>query len=106
MAGRLGAIALALTAYLWAAAPASAQAPLTVGLDGTFAPHAMPKLGGGVEGFSSTAWFVDMGGARRTPQTPLVRVAIERTLDRVGGQPFRSAAASASRATRSAARGS
>jgi polar amino acid transport system substrate-binding protein len=33
------------------AASAAAQAPLTVGLDGTFAPHAMPKLGGGVEGF-------------------------------------------------------
>jgi polar amino acid transport system substrate-binding protein len=26
--------------------------PLVVGLDGTFAPHAMPKLGGGVEGFN------------------------------------------------------
>jgi polar amino acid transport system substrate-binding protein len=34
------------------AASAAAQAPLTVGLDGTFAPHAMPKLGGGVEGFN------------------------------------------------------
>ena len=32
---RLGAIALAFTAYLSAAAPASAQAPLTVGLDGS-----------------------------------------------------------------------
>ena len=25
--------------------------PLRTGVDGTFAPHAMPKLGGGVEGF-------------------------------------------------------
>lgn len=30
----------------------SAQQPLTVGLDATFAPHAMPKMGGGVEGFN------------------------------------------------------
>lgn len=28
------------------------EAPLVVGVDGTFAPHAMPKLGGGVEGFN------------------------------------------------------
>jgi polar amino acid transport system substrate-binding protein len=28
------------------------QKPLIVGVDGTFAPHAMPKLGGGVEGFN------------------------------------------------------
>ncbi len=41
--------ALALTAPT----PADAQAaPLVLGLDGTFAPHAMPKLGGGVEGFN------------------------------------------------------
>ena len=26
--------------------------PLVVGVDGTFAPHAMPKIGGGVEGFN------------------------------------------------------
>ena len=26
--------------------------PLIAGVDGTFAPHAMPKLGGGVEGFN------------------------------------------------------
>ncbi len=44
------AAALALTLC---AAPALAQdKPLVVGLDGTFAPHAMPKLGGGVEGFN------------------------------------------------------
>ena len=32
--------------------PAIAQQPLNAGLDGTFAPHAMPKRGGGVEGFN------------------------------------------------------
>ncbi|MGF1529558.1 MAG: transporter substrate-binding domain-containing protein [Candidatus Competibacterales bacterium] len=33
--------------------PATADdGPLTVGLDGTFAPHAMPTLDGGVEGFN------------------------------------------------------
>jgi polar amino acid transport system substrate-binding protein len=38
---------------LWAG-PAGAQSglpPLRTGVDGTFAPHAMPKLGGGIEGF-------------------------------------------------------
>lgn len=39
------ALAVALTA------PAYAQ-KLVVGLDGTFAPHGMPKLGGGLEGFN------------------------------------------------------
>ena len=29
----------------------SKQPPLRTGVDGTFAPHAMPKLGGGTEGF-------------------------------------------------------
>ena len=45
--------ALAAAALL-AAGPALAQEklpPLRTGVDGTFAPHAMPKLGGGVEGF-------------------------------------------------------
>lgn len=41
-----------LAACLWLGGPAAAQAPLTLGLDGTFAPHAMPKLGGGIEGFN------------------------------------------------------
>ena len=47
-----------LVALLFAAALAAAtaavaqQKPLVVGVDGTFAPHAMPKLGGGVEGFN------------------------------------------------------
>jgi polar amino acid transport system substrate-binding protein len=31
---------------------AFAQQPLVTGVDGTFAPHAMPKIGGGVEGFN------------------------------------------------------
>jgi polar amino acid transport system substrate-binding protein len=43
-------------AYLFAgllcAAPALAQQPLKTVVDGTFAPHAMPKLGGGYEGFN------------------------------------------------------
>jgi polar amino acid transport system substrate-binding protein len=48
---RLAAIA---AAALLLAGPALAQSnlpPLRTGVDGTFAPHAMPKLGGGTEGF-------------------------------------------------------
>jgi polar amino acid transport system substrate-binding protein len=45
-------IRLALLGALVVGGPVSAQPPLTVGLDATFAPHAMPKLGGGVEGFN------------------------------------------------------
>jgi polar amino acid transport system substrate-binding protein len=48
---RFAAIAVAA---LLAAGPAlgqDKQPPLRTGVDGTFAPHAMPKLGGGVEGF-------------------------------------------------------
>ena len=50
----LGALALALglAALPAAAQTAAADKPLVVGLDGTFAPHAMPKLGGGLEGFN------------------------------------------------------
>jgi polar amino acid transport system substrate-binding protein len=47
-------IAAAAAAALILAAPAFAQdklPPLRTGVDGTFAPHAMPKLGGGTEGF-------------------------------------------------------
>ena len=42
-----------VAASLLLAGPALAQSnpPLRTGVDGTFAPHAMPKLGGGVEGF-------------------------------------------------------
>ncbi len=47
--GVLAAIALVL---LWAASALAEGPPLVVGVDGTFAPHAMPKLGGGVEGFN------------------------------------------------------
>jgi polar amino acid transport system substrate-binding protein len=46
--------ALIVTAALLLAGPALAQSklpPLRTGVDGTFAPHAMPKLGGGTEGF-------------------------------------------------------
>jgi len=41
-------------AMLFAASPLAAQdsAPLKTVVDGTFAPHAMPKLGGGYEGFN------------------------------------------------------
>ena len=37
---------------LSAAASALAQTPIRTGIDATFAPHAMPKLGGGLEGFN------------------------------------------------------
>ena len=46
--------ALIVTAALFFAGSAFAQSklpPLRTGVDGTFAPHAMPKLGGGTEGF-------------------------------------------------------
>ena len=45
---------ITVAALLLCAGPALAQdklPPLRTGVDGTFAPHAMPKLGGGVEGF-------------------------------------------------------
>ena len=40
-----------LFAGLLCATSALAQQPLKTVVDGTFAPHAMPKLGGGTEGF-------------------------------------------------------
>src|SRR5207245_98385 len=46
--------AVIAAAALLCAGPALAQdklPPLRTGVDGTFAPHAMPKLGGGIEGF-------------------------------------------------------
>jgi len=47
----LGAMISAIGLYF--SSPAMAQdKPLVVGVDGTFAPHAMPKMGGGVEGFN------------------------------------------------------
>ena len=45
------AIAVALTLGL-AGTAVGQQPPLRVAVDGTFAPHAMPKLGGGIEGFN------------------------------------------------------
>ena len=52
---RLAAIAVAALLCVGpATAPSMAQdkqPPLRTGVDGTFAPHAMPKLGGGTEGF-------------------------------------------------------
>ena len=47
-------LALLSVAALFLAGSALAQTklpPLRTGVDGTFAPHAMPKLGGGTEGF-------------------------------------------------------
>src|ERR1043165_4050471 len=43
--------AAAVAAMLLAVPAVAQQPPLRTGVDGTFAPHAMPKLGGGVEGF-------------------------------------------------------
>jgi len=37
---------------LLASSPAPSQQPLKTAVDGTFAPHAMPKLSGGIEGFN------------------------------------------------------
>src|SRR3954466_4832557 len=47
--------ALSLTAAMLLATPAAfaeEAPPLRTAVDGTFAPHAMPKLGGGYEGFN------------------------------------------------------
>src|SRR5438128_3504652 len=50
---RRHAFAGAAAVLLLAAASASAEEPpLRTGVDGTFAPHAMPSLSGGVEGFN------------------------------------------------------
>ncbi len=40
-----------ISLLLAGSAIAQTQPPLRTGVDGTFAPHAMPKLGGGTEGF-------------------------------------------------------
>ncbi len=48
-AGRFG-LVLALSAAC--ASAAWANKPLATGVDATFAPHAMPKLGGGIDGFN------------------------------------------------------
>ena len=44
--------ALAIGCAAGLSLPAHAQSGLRVALDGTFAPHAMPSLSGGVEGFN------------------------------------------------------
>src|SRR5436853_7816648 len=41
-----------LLGVLLAAGTALAQQPIRTGIDATFAPHAMPKPGGGLEGFN------------------------------------------------------
>jgi len=43
---------LSLVLSVAALGAAAQDKPLVVGVDGTFAPHAMPKMGGGVEGFN------------------------------------------------------
>lgn len=52
MTNRIKAIAAALACTAGLATAAYAQDGLRVALDGTFAPHAMPSLSGGVEGFN------------------------------------------------------
>jgi polar amino acid transport system substrate-binding protein len=51
MLNRFAAIAVAAVLAVSPALAQDKQPPLRTGVDGTFAPHAMPKLGGGVEGF-------------------------------------------------------
>lgn len=45
-------VVIALVAAAFAGAAVAQDKGLIAGVDGTFAPHAMPKLGGGVEGFN------------------------------------------------------
>ena len=47
---------IALAAALGAGTALAQKPPLRTGVDATFAPHAMPRLGGGIEGFN-----VDLG---------------------------------------------
>jgi polar amino acid transport system substrate-binding protein len=49
---RLAAIAAVALLLAGSALAQSDLPPLRTGVDGTFAPHAMPKLGGGIEGFN------------------------------------------------------
>ncbi len=55
---RISHLAFVLVACAAFAVPVFASKPLVTGVDATFAPHAMPKLGGGIEGFN-----VDLGQA-------------------------------------------
>jgi len=48
---RLAVIVAGALLYAGLALAQSNLPPLRTGVDGTFAPHAMPKLGGGIEGF-------------------------------------------------------
>jgi len=48
---RLAVVLAAALLYAGCALAQSNLPPLRTGVDGTFAPHAMPKLGGGTEGF-------------------------------------------------------
>jgi ABC-type amino acid transport substrate-binding protein len=50
--GKAVLVALGLAGAAAAPAFAQGQPPLVTGVDGTFAPHAMPKMGGGMEGFN------------------------------------------------------
>jgi len=52
----LRAVSIALAGLTAAAAFAQNPAPLRTGVDATFAPHAMAKLGGGLQGFN-----IDLG---------------------------------------------
>jgi polar amino acid transport system substrate-binding protein len=49
---RLFGAALVILAMAAAASPLQAQETLKTAIDGTFAPHAMPKMSGGIEGFN------------------------------------------------------
>jgi polar amino acid transport system substrate-binding protein len=49
---RSAALLAALSSALFAGQALAQAKPMVAGVDGTFAPHAMPKLGGGVEGFN------------------------------------------------------
>jgi polar amino acid transport system substrate-binding protein len=48
---RIALLASVVLLFAGAALAQSTLPPLRTGVDGTFAPHAMPKLGGGTEGF-------------------------------------------------------
>ena len=52
------AFSLAAAMLLATSASFAEEAPLRTAVDGTFAPHAMPKLGGGYEGFN-----IDLAGS-------------------------------------------
>ncbi len=53
---RFAAVVLLAAAPVAVLAQAGAKGPIKTGVDATFAPHAMPRLGGGLEGFN-----IDLG---------------------------------------------